>query len=108
MYGDSIISANTVADGNDKLYGNDGSGSLFGFSGSGLLRGGGGNDSIQAWDRGGTSEDIVTGDGDDFISAVNSAKDTIDCGDRDDTVYFDEVGEVVADNCEHQSPSHLE
>ena len=108
MYGDSIISANTVADGNDKLYGNDGSDTLFGFSGSDLLRGGGGNDSIQAWDRGGTSEDIVTGDGDDFISAVDSAKDTIDCGDRDDTVYFDEVGEVVADNCEHQSPSHLE
>jgi Ca2+-binding RTX toxin-like protein len=39
MYGDDMISANTIADGNDKLYGNAGSDTLFGFSGSDVLRG---------------------------------------------------------------------
>src|SRR5918994_3281272 len=103
MEGDSFnFGAGTPADGNDKVYGNAGSDLMWGGGGSDLLRGGnGGEPQIDAREpQNNPGEDTVTGDGgDDFIVALDSFKDTIDCGDgEEDIVLFDDGIDVVADN----------
>jgi Ca2+-binding RTX toxin-like protein len=95
-------------DGDDRLYAKNGEDVLVGFGGGDLLRGGGRTDTIDAYDGSDATlnpgQDTILADGGkDFIFALDGFKDTIDCGDNVDTVYFDEGLDEVA-NCEIENP----
>jgi Ca2+-binding RTX toxin-like protein len=109
MFGDDLGPEDTRTDGDDEVFGNDGNDAMNGFGGSDLLRGGGNADSIDATEASeNPGKDTVWGDGGrDFILANDGVKDTIDCGEDEDTVLFDEKRDVVADNCENQNPPNL-
>jgi hypothetical protein len=107
MYGDAVDPpAGTFTDGDDELFGNIGEDDMTGFGGSDLFWGGARADSIDAREfSSNPGEDtVMTEGGQDFVSAVDGVKDTINCGDNVDTVSFDEGIDVVADNCENQNP----
>lgn len=120
LFGDSPrMSANSVRDGNDRIYGDDGRDSLYGFGGSDLLFGGGGVDYILAGEfRAGMGRpgvatsrnpgvDIVSaGAGGDHIEAIDRRRDVIDCGGGKDAVWFDEGLDVVSPNCELENIIH--
>lgn len=110
IYGDNIASDpdsdGTSADGDDELFANNGEDVLYGFGGSDTLRGGGRIDFIVAEELSlNPGVDTVRGDGGrDQIFALDGYQDVIDCGDNEDTVFFDVGRDLVADNCEVRNP----
>jgi hypothetical protein len=120
LFGDSPrMSANSLRDGNDEIYGDAGRDSLYGFGGSDLFFGGGGVDYILAGEfRAGMGRpgvatsrnpgvDIVSaGAGGDHIEAIDRRRDVIDCGGGKDAVWFDEGLDVVSPNCELENIIH--
>ena len=114
LFGDSPkISANSVRDGDDTLFGGGGRDVLYGFGGSDMLIGGGEDDYIFAGEfrarmgRPGVATsknpgvDIVSaGAGRDHIEAIDRRRDVIQCGDGKDAVWFDEGLDVVSPDCE--------
>lgn len=80
-------------DGDDVVRGGDGDDSLFGGRGSDRLYGGPGPDVLDGERQFGGGEPaadrISGGTGDDFIDALDTRKDQIDCGPGRDTVYAD-------------------
>jgi RTX calcium-binding nonapeptide repeat (4 copies) len=107
MFGDEPRAEDTTTDGDDELFGHLGEDTLVGFGGSDLLRGGGRADFINAADvdTENPGEDTVeAAGGKDEIIAQDSFFDTIDCGEKVDTVFFDEELDQVAENCEILNP----
>jgi Ca2+-binding RTX toxin-like protein len=107
------MSANSVRDGDDMLYGDGGRDVLYGFGGSDLLVGGGRTDYIFAGEfrrrmgRPGVATsknpglDIVSaGAGEGHIEVIDRRRDVIDCGGGKDVVWFDEGLDVVSPDCE--------
>lgn len=112
MFGDdrNVPVTQSRTDGDDELFASNGQDVLFGFGGSDLLRGGGKADDIIADDSRATTfnpgRDTVRSDGGaDEIFAQDGYRDTIDCGNNVDTVFFDKGLDVVAGNCETRNPS---
>ncbi len=111
MLGDNAETLeDSVTDGDDELFANDGEDFLLGFGGDDLLRGGGRGDAIFAEDSAeqtrNPGEDTVIADGGkDLIFAQDGFRDTIDCGDNEDTVFFDRNRRLdVIENCEILNP----
>jgi Ca2+-binding RTX toxin-like protein len=106
------LGVDTTTDGDDELYGSEGADNLTGYGGSDLLRGGGMADDINAQEDNRPTENpgedtVIAHSGRDEIEALDGFKDTINCGDGVDTVFFDDgpvVFDVVADNCENRNP----
>jgi hypothetical protein len=97
-------------DGDDELLGNDGKDYMVAFGGSDIYRGGVKADSVNARDSSSLNpgeDTVMTDGGQDFIDAIDGVKDTINCGDGVDTVFFDVGIDVVANNCENQNPTIL-
>jgi Ca2+-binding RTX toxin-like protein len=103
------MSANSVRDGDDMLYGDGGRDVLYGFGGSDLLVGGGRTDYIFAGEfrrrmgRPGVATsknpglDIVSaGAGEGHIEVIDRGRNVIDCGGGKDVVWFDEGLDVVS------------
>jgi Ca2+-binding RTX toxin-like protein len=88
----------------DTLDGDEGDDSVRGY-GHVTLRGGDGKDEILAnstHGEPGLVTNVQGGAGDDTIKAEDDQPDTIDCGDGNDTVFFDEGIDTVT-NCEIQN-----
>jgi Ca2+-binding RTX toxin-like protein len=114
LFGDSPkMSANSVRDGDDRLFDEDGRDVLYGFGGSDVPVGGGEADYVSAGEfrtrmgRPGVATsknpgvDIVSaGAGGDHIEAIDRRRDIIDCGGGKDAVWFDEGLDVVSPDCE--------
>ena len=102
----------TSTDGDDLLKGGPGWDEMAGFGGSDEFLGGARGDFIFAEESSANEgEDTVkSGRGNDFILAVDEAKDTISCGKgKNDVAFFDTGGiDTVADNCEHRNPDFEE
>jgi len=106
MLGDDLVPlAETVTDGNDKLYGHKGEDELVGFGGNDVLDGGGSADDIDAVERSlNQGEDTVSGgSGSDVILAADGRRDVINCGSGRDTITVDKNLDEVA-NCERINP----
>jgi Ca2+-binding RTX toxin-like protein len=115
-------------EGNDTILGRDGNDgdrnpdgtcdigedSLRGEAGRNTVFGGAGNDCIDAATEvdledpvlSGAREQISGGMGNDFIVAVDGVRDTINCGDGTDAVFFDEGIDSI-EGCEFTSPHNL-
>jgi Ca2+-binding RTX toxin-like protein len=110
LYGGAGADVLAGGQGNDEVYGKAGGDGMHGDGDADLLVGGRGNDNIDATESGSASpgKDTVSGEGgDDEITANDDVYDYIDCGEGNDTVYYDdhigangEVVDEVAANCE--------
>ncbi len=79
----------------DRLNGANGADTINGGAGGDILSGGNGDDTI----TGGTGKDTMSGSaGDDEFFAVDGVKDSITCGDGNDTVHKDPIDATSA-NC---------
>jgi Ca2+-binding RTX toxin-like protein len=89
--GDTLI-GNT---GLDRINGGNGGDTINGGAGGDILSGGNGDDDI----TGGSGKDTMSGSaGDDTFHAVDGVKDSITCGDGNDTVFKDAIDSTSA-NC---------
>ena len=114
MIGDAAEPSDSTTDGDDELRGSKGEDTLIGHGGSDLLRGGGRADVINAREderptptENPGEDTVIAHSGRDEIDALDGFKDTINCGDGVDTVFFDDgpvVFDEVADNCENRNP----
>lgn len=87
-YGDKILGGN----GNDRVLGEGGDDALYGEGGNDSVYGGAGGDLIV----GGPGTDYLSGGpGGDQINAQDGLKDTINCGNQYDTVYYDKGLDVL-------------
>ena len=90
--GDDSLTGNS---GLDRINGGNGDDDLFGGSGGDILSGGNGDDEI----TGGSGKDTMSGSaGNDTFNAIDGVKDSITCGDGNDTVFKDPIDSTSA-NC---------
>jgi hypothetical protein len=82
MSGDTYGPTDSSTDGEDRVFGGVGSDGMVGYGGSDLLSGGDGRDYLYAVELSNRpGEDTVRGGrSNDFIDAIDKAKDTIGCG----------------------------
>ena len=83
----------------DKMYGHGGADTVRGKRGNDLLKGQDGADTLEC---GFGYDSPVGGDGEDliFCDQDDGKPDVIDCGPRDDIVFWRVPGTVILDNCE--------
>ena len=107
LYGTAMTDTIFGLGGNDKIFGYADDDMLKGGPGADIIYGGAGNNRL----KGGPGADRVYGaEGDEILrggtidEANDGAHDVLNCGGGEDTVYFVQGQDDVADNCEIRNP----